>query len=326
MLDTVETLSHISVANTFAILCHRRPDGDAISSSMAMFWYLIDIGKKEDNIDIIIPEFLDDFSFIPGIENVKKSPTKEHYDLIIVVDCADLQFVEGAKLLTYANKVICFDHHETLSLFGNCNIIDISAPSCTCILYRTFCCKTTEFLTCVAVGLISDTSIFTLNVSNSCLEIVKELEESGIDINYLSSKISCQSPRTQKLSKLAIRRGFFYSNSNKIFCTYLLQKDLLEFEKNLNTVNHKAIIKEIQNSIPFTFLILLIENEKGEFKGSLRSLDEKVDLNQICSNLVSQGKLLKGGGHSYSSGCTVLGSYKDINNIFKLLSDSILNY
>ena len=42
--------------------------------------------------------------------------------------------------------------------------------------------------------------------------------------------------------------------------TYI--SDLLDSEKNLNTVNHKAIITELQKSIKYTFLILLIENEK----------------------------------------------------------------
>lgn len=34
-------------AKTFLILTHKRPDGDAISSSLAMFWYLLDKGKKK---------------------------------------------------------------------------------------------------------------------------------------------------------------------------------------------------------------------------------------------------------------------------------------
>ena len=82
----------------------------------------------------------------------------------------------------------------------------------------------------------------------------------------------------------------------------------MDSEKNLNTVNHKAIISELQKSITYTSLVLLIENDKGKFKGSLRTFN----LNNICSKLVSLGKLVKRGGHSYSSGCTVIGSYKDI--------------
>lgn len=70
-MDTISTenLSEIMAnATTYAILTHKRPDGDAIFSALSMFWYLIDIGKELDNIDIIIPEFIKDFSFIAGID------------------------------------------------------------------------------------------------------------------------------------------------------------------------------------------------------------------------------------------------------------------
>ena len=73
-MDTISTenLSQKIMAHaaTYAILTHKRPDGDAISSSLSMFWYLIDIGKKTDSIDVIIPEFIKDFSFIAGIEHI----------------------------------------------------------------------------------------------------------------------------------------------------------------------------------------------------------------------------------------------------------------
>ena len=48
IMDTISTenLSEIMTnATTYAILTHKRPDGDAISSALSMFWYLIDIGK-----------------------------------------------------------------------------------------------------------------------------------------------------------------------------------------------------------------------------------------------------------------------------------------
>ena len=63
MTNTNSIFPILEEANTFAILSHQRPDGDAISSSFAMFWYLLYMGKEKQNIDVIIPEFLSDFSF-----------------------------------------------------------------------------------------------------------------------------------------------------------------------------------------------------------------------------------------------------------------------
>lgn len=326
-MDTISTenLSKIIAdGKSYAIITHRRPDGDAISSSMAMFWYLIDIGKSSKDIDVIIPEFLNDFSFIPGIEHLIKEPTKEEYDVLIVVDCANMHLLKGINLLKSAKQIICFDHHEETSINANYCIIERSAPSCTCILYDTFHCKEKNFLDCIATGLISDTANLSLNVTDFAKATLKSLENLGVDTNYILSKLNSQSIRTLELVRIAKNRGWFKTSSgNVIFCTYLLQSDLLDSEKNLNTVNHKAIIAELQKSVKYTSLILLIENEKGEFKGSLRTFDSNLDLNKICSKLVSEEKFLKGGGHSYSAGCTAIGSYFDI---IELIASEILNY
>lgn len=326
-MDTIltENLSKIMAnATTYAILTHKRPDGDAISSALSIFWYLIDIGKELDNIDIIIPEFIKDFSFIAGIDYLKMAPTKEKYDVIIVVDCADIHLLEGGFILNRSQEIICFDHHEETSIHYTHGIIDPSAPSCSYIIYNMFPCMNKHFLNCVATGLISDTANLSLNVTDLVTNTINRLENLGIDINYILLKLTSQSHRTLELVDIIAKRGYFKgSPDNLVFCSYLLQGDLLDSEKNLNTVNHKAIISELQKSINYTSLVLLIENDKGEFKGSLRTFNSNIDLNNICSNLVSAGKLVKGGGHTYSSGCTALGSYSDI---LELISAEILNY
>lgn len=315
-MDTISTenLSKTMLnANTFAIITHKRPDGDAISSALAIFWYLIDSGKSKDNIDVIIPEFNNDFSFIPGIEYLKKFNTKKHYDLVIVVDCATLHLLKGYNILKNAKQSICFDHHEKTSINTNYSFIDILAPSCSVIIYKILPCTNRNFLNCVAIGLISDTMNLTLNVTNSAKNIIKELKNFGIDINFLLSKLNYKNNRTIQLVKIAKERGYFINTkNNSIFCSYLFQKDLLDSEKSLNELNHKAIIFELQQLINNSSLILLIENNKGEFKGSLRTHNQKINLSNICLKLVEKGKIIKGGGHSYSAGFTAKGNYNDI--------------
>lgn len=323
MDSTKNLLQIIQGSKTFVIVTHKRPDGDAISSSLAMFWYLIDIGKEISDIDVIIPEFMNDFCFIPGIEHLKKSPTKEKYDVAIVVDCANLQLLAGSSFLKQAKQIICLDHHEKTSLAAACSIIDSASPSCTCILYEIFNCTDLRFLNCIAIGLISDTCNLSLHLTKQGENIIEALTKSGVDIPYFLKKLSSQNARTLELVQLVKERGYWVSNTG-IFCSYLLQKDLLDSEKTLNTVNHKAIIVELEKLVKYTSLILLIENDKGEFKGSLRTFDTRIDLNQVCSQLVLEGKLIKGGGHSYSSGCTAIGIRDDV---FLMICSKILeNY
>ena len=135
----------------------------------------------------------------------------------------------------------------------------------------------------------------------------------GIDINFLLSKLNYKNNRTIQLVKIAKERGYFINTkNNSIFCSYLFQKDLLDSEKSLNELNDKAIIFELQQLINNSSLILLIENNKGEFKGSLRTHNQKINLSNICLKLVEKGKIIKRGGHSYSAGFTAKGNYNDI--------------
>ncbi len=311
-------LELIRNSNTFLIMTHRRPDGDAISSALAMFWYLLDIGKSKQSIDIVIPEYTKELAFISGIEHVKKQPAMEKYDLAILVDCAELRMLKGKEYMELADKTICIDHHEKEKFYADYNVVNVDVSSCTTIIFDIFHCVAPNYLNCIATGLISDTSLLTLNVTPEAMDIIKKLRELGVDIDEISKKLTTKSDRTEELTKLVIKRGKFINGN--IFCSYLLQADLLEDEKSLTNVNHKLIIQELQKEVEFETLILLIENEAGEFKGSLRNFSN-IDLNEVCSELLSEGKILKGGGHSYSAGCTVVGS---LNEIFETISDAII--
>ena len=311
-------LELIRNSNTFLIMTHRRPDGDAISSALAMFWYLLDIGKSKQSIDIVIPEYTKELAFISGIEHVKKQPAMEKYDLAILVDCAELRMLKGKEYMELADKTICIDHHEKEKFYADYNVVNVDVSSCTTIIFDIFHCVAPNYLNCIATGLISDTSLLTLNVTPEAMDIIKKLRELGVDIDEISKKLTTKSDRTEELTKLVIKRGKFINGN--IFCSYLLQADLLEDEKSLTNVNHKLIIQELQKEVEFETLILLIENEAGEFKGSLRNFSN-IDLNEVCSELLSEGKILKGGGHRYSAGCTVVGS---LNEIFETISDAII--
>ena len=66
-LDNI--LEEIKKANTIAIVVHENPDGDAIGSALAMKLALEQLNKEAD---VIIPEYPSAFSFLPGVEKIKK--------------------------------------------------------------------------------------------------------------------------------------------------------------------------------------------------------------------------------------------------------------
>jgi len=298
----------INKAETFLILTHVRPDGDAISSSIAMYEFLVSLGKNPKNIEVYIPHISTDLSFIDKNNIRTKNCTLESHDLVIVVDCSDYLRVEGSELLEGVSPKQCilFDHHEASGtpIKTDYSVVDTSASSCTCIIYREFSMYMSEqnansFVGCIAIGIMSDTIGLTLNVTDECRAILSYCQKSGVDIQAIAEQLKNIDVRTQILANIAIERLFF---DKGIGCSYILQADLTPEEYSLKTVNHKAIIQQILDTTSCKTLILLIETENHEIKGSMRTNVSDIDLYAICSSMVESKYFLQGGGHSNSVG------------------------
>ena len=91
-LDSI--LEEIKKAQTIVVLTHESPDGDAVSSSLSVMHAISQLGKE---VDVVIPEYSKDFTFLPGSEKILKQGKTENYDLAITVDCTDLKRLVGAK-------------------------------------------------------------------------------------------------------------------------------------------------------------------------------------------------------------------------------------
>lgn len=309
-------------ANTFLILTHRRPDGDAISSALAIYWYLISIKKLPQNIDIVIPNYAEELSFIFGNVAPLKEPFLINYDLAIIVDSAEFNFIKGKEYLKLAKESICIDHHAKKEYYADYNCVEVDASSCTCVIYKLFHeCNNLYFLRCIGIGILSDTNNLVLNTTFEAKNILNELTMKGVDIGFISNCLSMISERTKQLIDLVIKRGKFYNN--KIWCSYILQKDLYPKEKSLELINIKLIIQEVQKKINYETLVLICEKENGELKASMRTFNSSVNLLKICNKLLTEGKAVKGGGHAYSVGLTMVGN---CDNLFKIVTSELEKY
>ena len=84
-LDDIK--EEINKAQDILIVTHEFPDGDAISSSLAMNLVLKKLGK---NVDVVIPKCPKLYNFLPSSEDIKIAGRENApYDLAIAVDCSD---------------------------------------------------------------------------------------------------------------------------------------------------------------------------------------------------------------------------------------------
>ena len=69
-LDNI--IEEIKKANTFVILTHEAPDGDAIGSSLAMYNALIQLGK---DVDVVMQEHPSIYNFLSGEDKIINNNT-----------------------------------------------------------------------------------------------------------------------------------------------------------------------------------------------------------------------------------------------------------
>ena len=179
-----QIIEMIQNSNSFAILTHERPDGDAIASSLAIYWYIKSVLDKAD-IDIIIPESPKNFSFLPGFENIKTKPSREKYDLLIIVDELETSRIKCYDVVSSrCLQTLLFDHHKGSSAFKKHNsaVIGDFLPSTTAVLLAVFGNVSKEFLECVVTGILSDTKNLTVNTNDVTVCTVGALGKLGVDV------------------------------------------------------------------------------------------------------------------------------------------------
>ena len=293
-----EILKEIQNAESFVILSHESPDGDAIGSSLGMCLALQNMGKKAE---VIMKEYPANFNFLPGIENIKTEGSMEEYDVAIVVDCPELKRVNSIfhKYFENAKVKIEFDHHGKNAMFADYNIVDQVSPACAQILVSSFEYLnieiTKDIATCLLTGIITDTGGFkNSGITTETFEFAGWALSKGVNVsNIYRQSMMIITPSKFEMQKMAMDRLEFFADG-KIAFTYITKED--DEKVGMEPGDHDGIVEIGRNIKGVEISIYLHEKEKG-FKASLRSNDY-VDVSEICM-------LFGGGGHVKAAGATI---------------------
>ena len=297
-----EIIKEIKKANSIVILAHESPDGDAVSSSLSMMHAIAQLGK---NADVIIPEYPQDFAFLPGADKIKKESDIKQYDLAISVDCSDLKRLVGSEeYFETAKETIQIDHHSINAMFADLNYVDPVAPACCQILIGMFeyfgIEINKEIGTCILTGIITDTGAFQYSgVTPETLEFAAEILRKGVNMSKICQQVLRNKSKANcELTKLLYDRMEFLEDG-KIVISYITVED----NKNLNAqIGDDEGLVEIERDIEGVEVAVLLKEKEGKngFKASLRS-KENVNVSDVCF-------LLGGGGHPRAAGCFISGS------------------
>ncbi|MBI3331523.1 bifunctional oligoribonuclease/PAP phosphatase NrnA [Candidatus Peregrinibacteria bacterium] len=241
--------------------------------------------------------------------NISFGEGEKRYDLIVVVDTADLSLL--GRL--YSDHTDCFashpvlniDHHISNTQFGQLQMIDPTAASATEVLYDWFRANpdwnekvTPDIATLLLTGLITDTRSFqNPNTTPRSLEVAAELLERGARQQEIIQNIYKTKPlSTLKIWGRALNRiqvdpvsGIVWSSVSK--------EDLQEMEASSKETH--GILDELISTIPNADVhVLFTEVEEWGLKASMRS-SPAIDVSRLAAETYG------GGGHARASGFRV---------------------
>lgn len=295
-LDNIK--EEIDKANSILIVTHESPDGDAIGSSTAVYHALKGLNK---DVEMVMKDFPKTYSYVPGSEAIKLEPSKDIYDLVIILDCPDMKRTseEYWETIENAKMRISIDHHSKNSMFADFNYVNPASPACCQILSNMLeyleLEMTKDIATCLLTGIITDTGGFkNSGITEETFEFAAETLSMGINVSkiYRQALLVVSKPKFE-LQKIAMDRMEFLEDG-KIAFTYITEED--KAKVGMQPGDHEGIV-EIGRNIEGVEVSIFLYEKDGSFKASLRSNDY-VNVADVCL-------IFGGGGHIKAAGCTI---------------------
>lgn len=308
MKSIEEIRKDIDLASSIVITTHKSPDGDAIGSSLGLYQFLKNKGKK---VVVIVPDAFPEFlNWMPFSEDIvyfdKNNEEATNYisqsDLVFSLDYNALNRIgDLGELIAQSNACkIVIDHHQNPQEFANHYYVDTDCCSTAQLIYEfindlgDIGLVTKGIAECLYCGIMTDTGSFRFpSTTAKTHQIIAHFLTLGVN----GAKIHEDVYDTYSEHRLRLI-GFALTQKMKVFPEYnaayisLSQKELSEFNfqkgDTEGLVNYPLSIKGIK------FAALITEKEK-DISMSMRSKDDFY-VNEFAN------KHFSGGGHIYAAG------------------------
>jgi len=289
---------------SFLLLTHYRPDGDAVGSQLALAILLKQLGKQvetwnDDNVPA-------KFRFLPQSDIVTRPPdAPKDFDVVIAVDTSTWQRVGTAAQRIGAKKYfINIDHHVSNEKFADINWVVPEAPATGQIIFdlikRGGFKLDLDIATCLYAAISTDTGSFTYtNTTAASLRAAADLVETGVNVGELCRHVYESYPRARlQLLQLALA-DLTLADHNRI-AYYWLTNDMFA-QTGAKREDTEGLI-DYARSIQGVLVAVLFEEtpETGKIRMSFRSKHPKVDVNSIARHF-------GGGGHREAAGARITG-------------------
>jgi len=289
---------------SFVLLSHVRPDGDAIGSQLALGYSLLAMGKSvllinEDGL----PENL---AFLPGSGRIESPPAEPlEVEVAIALDTA-AKLRLGERALHAASKAAIWlniDHHISNPHYGDFNLIDPTSPATGQILYdlitRLELPLPPETRDAIYVAVSTDTGSFQYpSTTARTYEMAADLIRRGVDVGAINSKTYDELPY-RRLELMRALLGTLERTSDGLVAYWELH-DATRLELGLLPEDSEGLIDVIRGIRGVQLAVFFEELPDGMIRASMRSKDRRLNVCQIAMEF-------GGGGHALAAGLRMPG-------------------
>ncbi len=289
---------------SFVILSHVRPDGDAIGSQLALAFALEAAGKK---VRVINEDGLpDNLRFLPGSDRIEQPPAEPvEAEVAIALDTAAKPRL-GEHALHAASKAklwVNIDHHKSNPAYGDVNLIDSSSPATGQILYKLIIAlglpMPAESRDSIYVAVSTDTGSFQYpSTTEETYLMAADLIRRGLDVGRINSLTYDSHPFRRVELMRALLNTLELTGGGRVAhweLTMAVRESL-----GLKPEDSEGLI-DIIRAIDGVIVALFFEElPDGKIRVSMRSKDPRIDASNVCG-------LFGGGGHALAAGIRMAG-------------------
>ncbi|MDO5470724.1 MAG: bifunctional oligoribonuclease/PAP phosphatase NrnA [Akkermansia sp.] len=300
-----ELIRTIQENDSFVVVSHFRPDGDAIGSTIALGLMLQSLGKKVQmwNNDPAPRRY----AFLDGWSDIRPVPSAlpDDVQVFICVDTGDIKRIGNAAmdLFSKAPFTINIDHHHTNTRYAGVNVVEGNAAACGCIIHRLIREMGVELTRPMAEALYAaistDTGSFQYGSTTAeVMRIAAELIEAGVDVGNINRCIYQEVPSTSFIVQREVLNNMVVEENGTI--SHFSMPAGRKEELGVGPEDTKDLVDIIRVMQGVKVAVIFEELGDGLVRVSLRSKDPQVDVSAIAG-------MHGGGGHYMASGIRMRG-------------------
>ena len=294
-LTRIETAAFLAQNDNFAIVTHRRPDGDTLGSSALLCRGLRQLGKTAYILEN--PEITEKYA--PLHTGLTKTAVEEG-DTVVSVDVASPGML-GACFAPLQDKIaLRIDHHSTATSFTPCELVDGDSASCGEVVYDVLLEMGAKLDKAMANALYTavstDTGCFRYaNTTANTLRVAADCLAAGADsFDMNQAYFETNTLGRLRLQGWMVENAIFLQGGKIAICPLPREKEL---ELGLTEDDLENISGFPRTIAGVKIAATLRQEPSGRIKMSVRAVPE-CDAAAICAKF-------GGGGHKGAAGASM---------------------